>query len=430
VEEAAEIMSQQTDTLGFENLAYGCNINLNLEALSKRPSHKLRGVFDLPHGTGRKVPVLALHNGEDQDLTVSCLLVGASFAGNLCDALTSSKILPLDYSVLVATTDMREETNRRGKRLARLLKRSNLTPNEEMKTLVEKEDLVETVKKYANGNYARFKAAQDGNVPCCLGKLAVHTPEQIKENLYEVLRHLFAIQPSDFGTGRFAQKKNRKKYVLGMHIHAKGIGSYPLDMAKVLTDLFETRMRMIQTQGGAFWSGQGKNEPRENTSQHQLVTNSEYNNVNGIVDPVKKIKEKYEDTMIWNESTQTWIKNKDPEVEQNEEQYKDDDEDLSWISSDSEDDTRMDGGDDDDEEEEEEDRETPDEDESDFHDDEESDDDVFDDDDEEEEEEEDDDEEDEDDDDDSDSPNDEEKSDDGTSMEESSGSDSDDESFK
>jgi ribosomal protein L1 len=416
VEEAAELMSQQTDALGFESLAYGCNINLNLEALSKRPSHKLRGVFDLPHGTGRTVPVLALHNGEDYDLTVACLMAGASFAGNLCDAITSNKILPVDYTVLIATTDMREETNRRGVRLAKLLKRHNLTPSEEMKTLVEPENLVEAVKKYANGNYARFKAAQDGNVPCCLGKLSVHTPEQIKENLYEVLRHLFAIQPSDFGTGRFAHRKNRNKYVLGMHIHAKGIGSYPLDMAKVLTDLFQYRMRMIQIQGDAFWKDKGKNEPRDYRRKPQKWANGE---ANGKMDytngAAMQDDEQYPEvsgpTMVWDSSTQTWIENDESKVKQQmttgEKQYgddDDDDEDLSWLSSDSEDETQMNDGD---EDEDEDDHGSPDdEDESDFHDDEESDDDVFDEDD------------------------DDEDSGDGTSMDESSGSESDNESFK
>jgi hypothetical protein len=64
-----------------------------------------------------------------------------------------------------------------------------------------------------------------------------HTSEQIVENLNAVLRHLYAIQPPDFGTGKRGKKKNVGKYVLGIHLGDSRTGALPLHLPDALKEV-------------------------------------------------------------------------------------------------------------------------------------------------------------------------------------------------
>jgi len=234
--EAIEIIKEKVDVA---NAAYELDINLNIDP--RMEGHELKGVFDLPHGAGNKaITVVALTT--DEDLAISALQVGARFAGDLGDALTHHVIKHSDIHRVVCTTEMENivrKPPRRGaaSRLVRILKNLKMTPCLEDRTLVEPEEFVEVVKHHANGTYRRFVASKQGCVATSLGRVELHTPEQIVENMNAVLRHLYAIQPEDFGTGPIAKNKNAGKYILGIHMGNPQSGSFPLYLPDVLSEV-------------------------------------------------------------------------------------------------------------------------------------------------------------------------------------------------
>lgn len=235
VKEAFDIIAQEADNT-FSPSTYVAQFNLNIDPIIKE--HRLKGVLDLPHGNGKKLEVAALTS--HQDLAISALQVGAKYAGDFSKDLKDQKIVPdVDFKVLIVTTEMGDLCVRRKQLdkhfLSKMLQKSKLTPTVKDFTLVEPANFVETVQKFANGTYARFKAAaQHGAITIPLGRVGVQTPEQVAENFEYTLKYLYSIKPESFGTGKRRKKKNIGKYVLGIQVHAKGADSLALDLTQVL----------------------------------------------------------------------------------------------------------------------------------------------------------------------------------------------------
>jgi large subunit ribosomal protein L1 len=227
---ALEMMKEKAG--GKADLAYEVNINLNIDP--KLPGHDLRGVFLLPHGSGKWSNVAALTS--DPDLTISALAVGAKCAGDIAPMLVNGHV-PLDcIHRVVITPEFREACCRKSNRLAKQLKMRKLTPNKTTRTVVDPEDFVDAVFKHASGKYFKFKPTTDGIITVNVGRVGIQTVDQAIENLQEVLRHLYAMQPRDFGTGPRAKRRNKHKYVLGIHVGVNSVGTVPLDLRKTLGD--------------------------------------------------------------------------------------------------------------------------------------------------------------------------------------------------
>jgi large subunit ribosomal protein L1 len=227
---ALEMMREKADGQG--DLAYEVNVNLNIDP--KLPGQELKGVFLLPHGSGKWSNVAALTS--DPDLTISALAVGAHCAGDIAPMLLNGHV-NLEYiHRVVITPEFREACCRKSNRLAKQLKLRKLTPNQTTRTMVDPEDFVDSVFKHATGKYFKFKCTTDGIVTVNIGRVGLQTVDQAIENLREVLRHLYALQPRDFGTGPRAKRKNRNKYVLGIHVGVNSVGTVPLDLRKTLGD--------------------------------------------------------------------------------------------------------------------------------------------------------------------------------------------------
>ena len=231
-----DVVNRIKEQVQAPNTSYEVNINLNIDP--RIEGHRLRGVFDLPHGSGKKAIVAALTS--DENLTVSALQAGAKFAGDIGDAIARKKIQPPMFKRLIATTEMEDACCKKGNPLTRMLKKNNMTPCVEDRTLVGPEDFAEVVRKYVNGQYVKFTASNCGNVGITIGKADIHTSKQVAENLHSVLRTLYDIQPSDFGMGPRRQKKYHGKYVNDVHLTAKGVGSHPLDLVELLRTIDDT----------------------------------------------------------------------------------------------------------------------------------------------------------------------------------------------
>lgn len=240
IEQAVELINQRKYT---PNCSYEVNINLNIEPLGNK-THKLRGVFDMPHPSGgRKTDILALTT--NTDLAISALQRGAKYAGDLGDSVTHGVIHLEQFQRVIATNEMRTVACLKHSKLARKLKRNKMQPCVEDKTLVNECDFLESIEKYANNKYAKFVATEKGLIITTLGKVETHSAQQVAENLDYVLKHLYSLQPEDFGQTKYSKKKNLGKYVIGIHLTVSQVGSLPLNLEKVLGSVDDTSLYAI-----------------------------------------------------------------------------------------------------------------------------------------------------------------------------------------
>lgn len=228
IDQAIELLKENCAERGG-NPMFSMNVNLNLDPRIK--GQKLKGIFDLPHSTGKVCPVVALTH--DDDLALEAVSAGAAYAGDLEQQIMDNKIQwPTNFERLVATRDMENRVVAKQSRLARKLRRHKITPCVEERTLVANEDLVETVRKVSIGSIIYYRTDLHGNVAARIGRVASER-NCIAENFNEVLRHLFHTRVPVYGTGPRGKKKNIGKYVLGVHLVASGTESLALDFASV-----------------------------------------------------------------------------------------------------------------------------------------------------------------------------------------------------
>lgn len=91
-------------------------MSIRLGVDPRHADQQVRGVVVLPHGTGKKVRILAIVKG---DKVVDALAAGADFAGaeEMVTKIQSEQWF--DYDVIVTTPDMMGQVGRLGKLLGR-----------------------------------------------------------------------------------------------------------------------------------------------------------------------------------------------------------------------------------------------------------------------------------------------------------------------
>jgi ribosomal protein L1 len=244
IEAAIETLKQQC--VGHDTAMLTVSVNLNLDPRIK--GQKLKGVFEHPHSTGKTCSVVAYTL--DDGLAQQAVEAGAAFAGDLHDRIMSNEIQwPMHFDRLIATHDLDtivlprkilKERIRQNKlyhvelpesasRLAARLKRHDIVPCPEDKTLVDPVDLIRAVRGYTNGCNVPYITDLHGNVTTRIGKVVMDTTKLV-ENFHSVLQHLLDTQPAVFGTGPRAKKSNVGKYVQSMHIVASRVEPLRLDL--------------------------------------------------------------------------------------------------------------------------------------------------------------------------------------------------------
>jgi large subunit ribosomal protein L1 len=228
LENAIDILREKAALFEHENASFSVNINLNLDPRIK--GQKMRGVVDLPHGSGKSYACVALTL--DPELTEAALSAGAIYAGDIEPRILSNEIQWPKFQRLIATNDLEQNVVSKGEKLARKLKKHKITPCVEDKTLVAPEDFVDVVRKHANGGFIMYQTDTHGNVATTIGKANFENCKLV-ENFNHLLRHLFDTQSVVFGTGPRAKKKNVGKYVLGIHLTASKTSALPLDLTTI-----------------------------------------------------------------------------------------------------------------------------------------------------------------------------------------------------
>ena len=160
------------------------DIAINLGVDPKYADQMVRGVCSLPHGTGKKIRVAVLAQGEkaDQAKAAGADIVGAE---NLIDSILSGKI---DFDRCIATPDMMGMAGK----VARVLGPKGLMPNPKLGTVTA--DVENAVKK-AKAGEVQYRVEKAGIVHAGIGR-ASFSEEQLYENTKAFIDAINKAKPS------------------------------------------------------------------------------------------------------------------------------------------------------------------------------------------------------------------------------------------
>jgi large subunit ribosomal protein L1 len=159
----------------------------------KKQEQMVAGTVSLPHGTGKKVRVLAFVKGDKVD---EAQAAGADYVGfeDLVEKISGGWT---DFDVAVATPDTMPAVGKLGK----ILGPKGLMPSPKTQTVTFDIGAAIRALKAGRINYRNDKT---GNVHAVVGKVSF-TPEQLMENIQVFIRELMRNKPAT-AKGQFIRK--------------------------------------------------------------------------------------------------------------------------------------------------------------------------------------------------------------------------------
>ncbi len=159
-------------------------IALNLGVDPRHADQMVRGVVQLPNGTGKVVRVAVFARGAKAD---EAKAAGADIVGaeDLMETIQSGKI---EFDRCIATPDMMPLVGRLGK----ILGPRNLMPNPKVGTVTMD---VKTAVEAAKGGEVQFKVEKAGVVHAGIGKVSF-TAEKLAENVRAFVEAVSKAKPS------------------------------------------------------------------------------------------------------------------------------------------------------------------------------------------------------------------------------------------
>jgi len=154
----------------------GVLLSIKLGVDPKDSTQQVRGVFVLPHGTGKKVKVAVIAKGEKFDEAKEA---GADFVGGqeLVDKVSKGWF---DFETLVATPDMMREVGKLGK----ILGPRGLMPSPKSGTVTF--EIAKAIKEIKSGR-VEFRMDKTANLHLVVGKISFE-----KEDLVNNIRKTFS----------------------------------------------------------------------------------------------------------------------------------------------------------------------------------------------------------------------------------------------
>ncbi|MCI5051878.1 MAG: 50S ribosomal protein L1 [Simkaniaceae bacterium] len=168
------------------------DIALKLGVDPKKSDQQVRGTVSLPHGTGKKIVLVALTKG---DKAKEALEAGADFAG-ADELIEKIKGGWTDFNAILATPDMMREVGKLGK----ILGPRGLMPSPKAGTVTN--DVAKAVKEIKAGK-VEFKVDKNGVINNAIGKISFETA-QIVENFETLISAISRLKPSS-AKGQFMQ---------------------------------------------------------------------------------------------------------------------------------------------------------------------------------------------------------------------------------
>ena len=165
--EAIKILKENSYVKFQETLEVAINLSID----TKKTDQNIRGMLNLPKGTGKNIRVAVMAKG---DKVSEAKDAGADLVGDsdLVDKITSGKI---DFDLLIATPDMMPSIGK----IAKILGPKGLMPNPKLGTVTQD---IKTAVTNAKAGQVKFKNDKAGIVQAGIGKLSFNEQDLI-ENL-------------------------------------------------------------------------------------------------------------------------------------------------------------------------------------------------------------------------------------------------------
>ncbi|HQU19039.1 MAG: 50S ribosomal protein L1 [Fimbriimonadaceae bacterium] len=178
-----DAISLVKSTATAKNCPESVDLAIRLGVDAKKSDQNVRGITQLPHGTGRTKKVAVLAKG---DLASEAEAAGADYVGaeDLIAKITGGF---RDFDVVLAAEDMAPQIGKIGKILG------PRTPNKRNGTVTNA--VGQAVKEIKAATRAEYRIDKAGVVHMGIGK-AAFSPEQIKENLYSALNAIIKAKPA------------------------------------------------------------------------------------------------------------------------------------------------------------------------------------------------------------------------------------------
>ncbi|SVA90212.1 uncharacterized protein METZ01_LOCUS143066 [marine metagenome] len=165
--EAIKILKENSYVKFQETLEVAINLSID----TKKTDQNIRGMLNLPKGTGKNIRVAVMAKG---DKVSEAKEAGAELVGDsdLIDKISSGKI---DFDLLIATPDMMPSIGK----IAKILGPKGLMPNPKLGTVTQD---IKTAVTNAKAGQVKFKNDKAGIVQAGIGKLSFNEQDLI-ENL-------------------------------------------------------------------------------------------------------------------------------------------------------------------------------------------------------------------------------------------------------
>ena len=147
------------------------DVAINLSIDTSKTDQNIRGVVNLPNGSGKKIKVAVITKENNFDLAKKA---GADIVGenDLIDTINNGKI---DFDILITSPDMMQKVGKLGK----VLGPKGLMPNPKLNTVTNN---IEKAITNAKSGQVQFKNDKAGIVHAGIGKLNLEN-EKLKENI-------------------------------------------------------------------------------------------------------------------------------------------------------------------------------------------------------------------------------------------------------
>lgn len=185
INEAIEFVKANANTKFVE----GVDLSLRLGVDPRKGDQNVRGITNLPHGTGKNQTVAVLAKG---DLAKEATAAGADVVGDE-DLIKRIQEGWKDFDVLMATTDMAPQIGK----IARLL--GPRTPNKKNGTVTD--TIGQAVKEVKSASRVEYRVDKAGVIHMPIGRVSF-TADQLRENMMSAVDTVIRAKPSS-AKGRY-----------------------------------------------------------------------------------------------------------------------------------------------------------------------------------------------------------------------------------